>query len=157
MHPSSLIVHILTRALHRFYFDVLSTTLMITLSAVVPGLSGHSVSGPAGGDAGEDSPQTDGCSEGHWHPALEAQPVGADRDQPGPDYVHMEDVRQEVRLFNSLPPDTHLSVVFTYTLWELHAQIISPEMSHVLTHGITFITSNVQHKLVLSIKIHITS
>lgn len=69
---------------------------LVALSAAVSGLSGHPVFGPAGGDAGQDGPQTDGRAEGHGHPALEAQPVGADRDQPGSDHVHMEDVRQKV-------------------------------------------------------------
>lgn len=78
---------------------------MTLLSAAVLGLSGHSVSGPAGGDTGQDSPQTDGRPEGHGHPALEAQSVGADRDQPRSDDVHLEDVRQEVRVF-SRPPVT---------------------------------------------------
>lgn len=87
---------------------MLFTTLTEILSVIVPGVSGHSVIGPAGGNTGQDSTQTDGRTEGHRHPALEAQSVRADRDQPGSDYVHMEDVWQKVRLL-TLP--THCTVV----------------------------------------------
>lgn len=104
----------------------------IILLSVVPSIPRHSVLSPAGGDPRQDSPWTDGCTEGHGHPALEAQSVRAHRNQPGPDYIHMEDVRQEVRLLTL--SSSYMLVSAAHRYWRQIACQHRASFSPLLTH-----------------------